>query len=206
MKTILWDFDGVIIDSMPIRDYGFRFIFEKFSEDLVEEFIKYHRVNGGLSRFHKIKYFYEQLLKLEITEEEILDYAKKFTDIMKLELTNKQYLIQDSVDFIKHNYHKYNFHIVSGSEHNELNFLCKELGLAEYFLSINGSPTSKIKLVNNIIELKKYNINDVILIGDSINDYEASVTNNISFYGYNNANLADCSVSYIENFKEFTFE
>ena len=28
IKTIFWDFDGVILDSMPIRDYGFRKIWK----------------------------------------------------------------------------------------------------------------------------------------------------------------------------------
>jgi beta-phosphoglucomutase-like phosphatase (HAD superfamily) len=30
-KTIFWDFDGVILDSMPIRDYGFSKIFEEIN-------------------------------------------------------------------------------------------------------------------------------------------------------------------------------
>lgn len=206
MKTILWDFDGVILDSMPIRDYGFEQIFDKYPKSLVEKFIRYHRINGGLSRFHKIKYFYNEFLKQNISEKDILEYAENFTYIMKQELTNKKYLIRDSVIFIKENHHKYNFHIVSGSEHNELNFLCKKLGLFEYFSSINGSPTPKIELVRNIIESKRYHQNDVILIGDSINDYEASIANNICFYGYNNTELITSSVVYIENFREFKFE
>ena len=28
-KTILWDFDGVIMDSMPVRDKGFEIVLEK---------------------------------------------------------------------------------------------------------------------------------------------------------------------------------
>ena len=68
IKVILFDFDGVILDSMPIRDYGFRKIFEKYPDELVENFIKYHRKNGGLSRFHKIEYFYKTLLKKDISE------------------------------------------------------------------------------------------------------------------------------------------
>ena len=32
IKTIFWDFDGVILDSMPIRDYGFAKIFEEFKK------------------------------------------------------------------------------------------------------------------------------------------------------------------------------
>ena len=68
------------------------------------------------------------------------------------------------------------------------------------------SPTPKKELVRNIIESKRYNQNDVILIGDSINDYEASIANNICFYGYNNTELITSSVVYIEKFKEFKFE
>lgn len=30
ISNILWDFDGVIIDSLAIRDYGFREIFSLF--------------------------------------------------------------------------------------------------------------------------------------------------------------------------------
>ncbi len=59
IKNILWDFDGVILDSMPIREYGFRKIFENYDISLVDKLINYHKRNGGLSRYVKIKYFYE---------------------------------------------------------------------------------------------------------------------------------------------------
>lgn len=200
IQNILWDFDGVILDSMPIRDYGFRTIFEKYPKDIVEGFIVYHRKNGGLSRFHKIKYFYNEMLNKDISEEEIQHYAEQFTIIMKEQLVNKKYLIQSSVEFIKVNHLKYNFHIVSGSEHHELNYLCKELDLAEYFLTINGSPTPKKELVKNLLEKENYNKEESILIGDSINDYEAAKVNNLDFYGFNNEKLKKLD-KYIENFE-----
>ena len=206
IKNILWDFDGVILDSMPIRDYGFRKVFESYPEELVEEFIKYHRLNGGLSRFHKIKYFYNTLLSKDISKEQIQEYADKFTIIMKEQLINKKYLIQDSVDFIKSNHKNYNFHIVSGSEHHELNYLCEKLDLAECFLSINGSPTPKNDLVKNLLEQEQYNKEETILIGDSINDYDAAIINGISFYGFNNEELREKSVIYLESYERFKSE
>ncbi len=206
IKNILWDFDGVILDSMPVRDYGFRKIFESYTEELVEEFIKYHRINGGLSRFHKIEYFYNTLLNKEISTEQIQEYANKFTIIMKKQLINKKYLIQDSVDFIKSNHKNYNFHIVSGSEHQELNYLCEKLDLSDYFLSINGSPTPKNDLVKNLLEQEQYNKEETILIGDSINDYEAAIKNGISFYGFNNEELREKSVIYLESYERFKSE
>lgn len=204
IKNILWDFDGVILDSMPIRDYGFRKIFENYPENLVEKLISYHRKNGGLSRFHKIKYFYNELLKKDINETEISNYAEKFTIIMKEQLVNSKYLINDSIEFVKNNYKKYNFHIVSGSEHIELNYLCEKLGLSEYFLSINGSPTPKNDLVKNLLIEYKYLENETILIGDSLNDYEAAKINGIKFYGFNNPELKGLD-GYRERFDNFGF-
>ena len=199
IKNILWDFDGVIIDSLAIRDYGFREIFKEFDKQSVDKLIQYHNYNGGLSRFHKIEYFFNEILKQNITQDEILQYANKFTTIMRQSLSDKKYLINDTVNFIKNNYKKYNFHIVSGSEHNELNFLCQKLDLSQYFISINGSPTPKNQLIKNLLESYNYNINQTILIGDSINDYEAASVNKIDFYGFNNENLRDKSKIYIED-------
>lgn len=200
IKNILWDFDGVIIDSLAVRDYGFREIFKDFDKVLVEKLIEYHSFNGGLSRFHKIGYFFNEILKKDIEDKEVKAYADKFSLIMREELVKSKYLILDSVNFIKENYKKYNFHIVSGSEHNELNFLCQKLQINHYFHSISGSPTPKIELVKNLLIKESYKKSETILIGDSINDYEAAKENNITFYGYNNQQLKDVSKKYIERF------
>lgn len=190
IKNILWDFDGVILDSMPIREYGFRKIFKIFSNDLVERLVEYHNLNGGLSRFHKIKFFFNNLLGQEISEQQIAEYADEFSLIMKKELTNPKYLIKETVEFIENNYQNYNFHIVSGSEHNELNYLCKTLGIDRFFISINGSPTHKNDLVADLLKKEKYFKEETILIGDSINDYEAAMINGIDFFHfYENYNL-----------------
>jgi HAD superfamily hydrolase (TIGR01549 family) len=204
-KNILFDFDGVILDSMPIRESGFRKIFEKFSSELVDKLIKYHEINGGLSRFVKIKYFFEELLKKEITNEEIYDFANKFSEIMRNELPKKKYLIQDTVHFIENNYKKFNMHIVSGSEEKELNYLCEKLNMKKYFKSIKGSPTPKAELVYNLLKKNKYSFNETILIGDSINDYAAAKSNNLRFYGFNNKKLKNKSYKYVVNFHDVIF-
>jgi phosphoglycolate phosphatase-like HAD superfamily hydrolase len=201
IKNILWDFDGVILDSMAVRDWGFKEIFKEFKPDQVQKLLKYHRENGGLSRYVKIRYFYENILEENISEVQVMSYAEKFSILMKKELTNPKNLIVDAVDFIEANYQKYNFHIVSGSDGEELRFLCEELGLSSYFLSIQGSPTPKNKLVEDLLKKYEYNKKETCLIGDSINDFEAASKNNINFYGYNSILLKDnVGSSYIESF------
>ncbi len=202
IKNILWDFDGVILDSMPIRDYGFRKIFEDFNTEDVDRILDYHKQNGGLSRYVKIRYFYENILNKDINDDEINIYAEQFSMIMKRELINRKYLIGDSVEFIKNHYKKYNFHIVSGSDEKELKYLCKQLDIKDYFISINGSPTHKNDLVKNLLEKYNYNKNETILIGDSMNDYSAAKINSLDFYGYNNIELKIYSKRYLDDYRE----
>lgn len=206
IKNVLWDFDGVILDSMKVRDWGFEEIFNLYPKEDVTKLLEFHRENGGLSRYVKIRYFYEVILGKSISEEEVIEYASKFSIIMREELVNPKYLIDDSLDFIKNNFSDYNFHIVSGSDQKELRFLIKELGIMKYFNTIHGSPTPKKILVNNLLKEHKYKLNETCLIGDSINDYDAAVCNEISFIGYNNSKLQSLQSSYVDSFLNFKID
>lgn len=202
IKNILWDFDGVIFDSMKIKNNGFLELFKKYDENSLNQMEKYHYAHGGVPRFDKIRYFYNEILKQEISEDEVISLANKFAKIIEKKLFDKNNLIIDSVDFIQNNYKKYNFHIVSGAEHNELNSLCQTFYLSKYFITIEGSPTKKDILIRNILEKYNYAKDETILIGDAITDYHASVKNSIGFYGYNNLELK--KINYIDSFESFT--
>ena len=200
IKTILWDFDGVILDSMKIKGDGFLELFKEFSKEDLEKIEEYHYTHGGVSRFEKIRYFYNDILNKDIDDSKILVLADKFAEIIKVKLYDKNNLIEETLNYIEKNYRKYNFHIVSGAEHNELNKLCDSFEISKYFISIDGSPTPKDKLVKNVIEKFRYTKVEVILIGDAITDLNASIKNNIDFYGYNNPELK--KYKYIDNFME----
>jgi len=201
-KNILWDFDGVIMDSMPIRDRGFIEVLKSFPEEQVNELVAYHQKNGGLSRYVKFRYFYEQILKESITDEQVNDLALKFSEIMLSLLIDEALLIRDSVDFILSKGRNFNMHIVSGSDGKELNHICKELNLSQYFISIHGSPTPKTQLVKELMEKHGYNKNETVLIGDSFNDYDAATKNGIHFIGYNNEELKSVGNHYVAYFNE----
>lgn len=189
IKNIIFDFDGVILDSVPTKTEGFKKLFQNFSTDAVNKLVLYHELNGGKSRYVKIKYFFNELLHKNISEQEILEYANKYSEITKEELTNPKYIIEDTLNFIKRNHKKYEMHIASGADEEDLKYICGKLDLNKYFLSINGSPLTKSKVVKNILKSNNYKEKETILIGDSINDYEASKENDIEFYGYNNLEL-----------------
>lgn len=197
-KIILWDFDGVIINSNSVREAGFRNVLGEYPKEQVEKLIDYHNINGGLSRYVKFRYFFEEIRKESITDDMVLGLAQKFSIIMKELLVNPNLLISPVTEFIKEQYNLgKKMHIVSGSDGNELRELCKSLRLDHFFISINGSPTRKTSLVRNIIEKGYLSQSEYCLIGDAINDYEASKDNSIKFFGYNNLKLKNLD-SYFE--------
>ncbi len=200
IKNILFDFDGVILDSMKIKGDGFVELFSNAQNIHIQRLEKYHYENGGISRFEKIKYFYQNILNKEISNDEIISLSNKFSDIIKNKLFDKNNLIKETIEFIENNHKKYNLHIVSGAEHEELNNLCKYFDITNYFLTIKGSPIKKDILVKDILNQYDYKTNETILIGDSINDYYASKDNKLNFYGFNNLNLQKISEQYIYNF------
>jgi HAD superfamily hydrolase (TIGR01549 family) len=189
IKIIFWDFDGVILNSNKVRDKGFEMVLRDFPKEEVDKLLRFHRKNGGLSRYVKFRYFFEQVRGEEITEKEVNEWASKFSIIMLNNLKDKTLLISETNEFIETNHLNYKMHIVSGSDQTELRALCKSLEIDHFFKSIHGSPTAKTKLVETLLKDNNYDNKQCILIGDSINDYEAAKDNKILFMGFNNLEL-----------------
>ncbi len=203
IKNILFDFDGVILDSMKIKGDGFVELFSAYDSNAAKRFEPYHYANGGISRFAKIRYFFNTLLDKEIDDDEVGTLADRFADIIAHKLQDKNNLIQDTLKFIEKNHNNYHMHIVSGAEHNELNMLCKNFHIDKFFITVNGSPIKKSILIKNIMDKYSYTTEETVVVGDSINDYEAACENGVKFYGYNNPDLR--SLGYIETFDGFVF-
>ncbi|ABE52503.1 HAD family hydrolase [Methanococcoides burtonii] len=202
IKNIIFDFDGVILNSMAIKTKAFRDLFSSYPKNVVDDFIEYHLKNGGVSRYRKIDYFHKQLLGIDISEKEILEYAQKYSSLTRNELTDPNYLIQDTFNFIKCNHSRYNMHIASGADEKDLIYICNGLEISKYFMTINGSPIIKSEIIDTILTTYKYKKEETCLIGDSINDHEAAKKNSILFFGYNCKELAHMN-EYISTFNEF---
>ncbi|MDA9287096.1 HAD hydrolase-like protein [Schleiferiaceae bacterium] len=199
-EVILWDFDGVIIDSNTVREFGFREVLKDFDTKKVEQLIDFHNANGGWSRYVKFRYFYEEILNRQISDKTVQELANSFSSIMVDNLPDPTLLIKETVCFIQEMYSQgKRMHIVSGSDGNELRALCAQLGLSKYFLSINGSPTPKSELTRQIIHSSDISNDNFCLIGDAKNDYDAAMENAITFFGFNNAELSMLG-NYIEKF------
>jgi phosphoglycolate phosphatase-like HAD superfamily hydrolase len=193
IKVILWDFDGVLLESNSVRGDGFMEVLKAFPPEQLDVLMDFHNINGGLSRYVKFRYFFENIRGEEISDIQVQEYVEKFSKIMRCQLSDIKRLIAETNDFVKKIHKNFIMHIVSGSDQEELRYLCKILGIDEYFKSIQGSPVHKNDLVRNLIQQYEFDLSEYVLIGDSINDYDAAIYNNIKFISYNNPDIQHLS-------------
>ncbi len=205
-KIVIWDFDGVIVFSNEIRENGFREIFKNFPENQVDQLMNFHRANGGLSRYVKIRYFYEQVLGESITDTEVELLADQFSKQMELFMYDKSILNPDWLRFMEKEQNNLEHFIASGSDQRELRIICEKLGINHFFQNIYGSPIPKKDLVSKIIQNRIHISRDqFVLIGDAVNDLEAASFNGIDFVGYNSHELASIDgIRYADSFDNLT--
>ena len=60
-QQIIFDFDGVILDSNQIKSNAFSNSLIDEDKELVKLFIAFHKKNGGISRFKKFDYFFNTI-------------------------------------------------------------------------------------------------------------------------------------------------
>ncbi len=198
LQAIFWDFDGVLMNSNKVRDLGFLEVLKEFPKDQVDALMLFHQQNGGLSRYVKFRYFFEEIRGESINDEAVLVWAERFSILMKQLLTDPNLLIKETMDFVQRYGQKIPMHVVSGSDQGELRYLCRSMGIDHYFKSIHGSPKPKTQWVRELIKEYDYAPSSCILIGDSINDFEAAKDNGLEFMGYNNKKVESLSTKKIQ--------
>ncbi|OEH85503.1 hypothetical protein BHU72_05300 [Desulfuribacillus stibiiarsenatis] len=178
IKAIIFDFDGVILETSDIKTEAFRELFKEHSQELVESVIDYHKTNMGISRFVKFQYFYDNILHQELTKEKKDELSEKFSKIALDKILMAPF-VKGVKEFLQSK--KYKYYIASGTPEEELRFIVKEREVDCYFHGVYGSPRVKEDIVRDIMLNNNYSNHEVVFIGDAISDKLAADKTGIRF-------------------------
>lgn len=174
--NIIFDFDGVIINSHKVKTLAFYNVFKVYGELYGLKAKKFHLEHVGKSRYFKFKYILKNILKSKVTKKKILNLDKEFDHFVQKRI-KKMYPSHHLIRFLKNKNNLFNIYISTGTPQANIVKTLKEKKILKYFDKVYGSPKSKI----NHIKMIKKNDKKNIFIGDSFEDFKAAKNSNIEF-------------------------
>ena len=178
IKAIIFDFDGVISESVNVKTEAFSKLYLKYGKEISEKVVEHHLMNGGISRFEKFQLYHKKYLGITLDEKEILDLSNEFSRLVVKNVIKAPY-VNGAFEYIYANHEKYNLYISTGTPQDEMNDILKKKNINMYFQSVYGSPDIKTNHIIDIMINTGYENKELIFIGDADADIIAAKENNI---------------------------
>jgi HAD superfamily hydrolase (TIGR01549 family) len=188
---MVFDFDGVIIDSTEVKVDEYRSLFSQFTnnEATLSQIINIYRNSAGIPRETTLKKVFKDVLYKTLSDQEVenlsLDYSKRIFQRLDAIEPLKGFLEYLTI------HKEINKHIISGAPNSDISYLIKKLNITKYFKSIKGGPLNKKNEITNIRKLAKVKAKDIVYFGDQNNDYIAAKSAGVGFIGINASSNLD---------------
>ena len=174
-RTAIFDCDGVILDSNAIKSEAFHATVCDESPALADQFVEYHKANGGISRYVKFAWFYRELANCPAVEQAAKVEAAlvRYASIVRAQLLQCPLTpgVLDCLQFFAA--HNVPCYVNSGGDQAELREVFATRGLDRWFAGIYGSPATKH---DNLAQLQSQHAMPLpgVFFGDAKSDYLAA--------------------------------
>lgn len=184
-KLFIFDFDGVLVDSVGIKADAFEHIYTPYGPEVVQRIVKHHSDNGGMSRSEKFLYYHGKILGINVDHDLLKALSDSFSKYVldRIIKCNEVRGVTGILDYCQE--HKIICAINSAMPQEELGIILEKRGWIDYFNNWQGFPGSKIQNMNEIINCTLIDKNLAVYFGDSEIDYIAARSVKIDFVGIN---------------------
>ncbi len=178
-KTVCWDFDGVIKDSVAVKTEAYADLFADAGASLSARVRAHHEAHGGMSRFEKIP------LYLSWTGDKgaaatIDDYCARFSERVLTAVIESPW-VPGVESYIRRNAHAQRFFLITATPLDEIETILEALSLREAFAGIYGAPMPKAQALARVLIETGDAPADVLMVGDARSDLDAASANGVPF-------------------------
>lgn len=186
-KTIVFDCDGVILDSNIVKTEAYYRTAKRLgvTDDQAQALVDYHVRLGGISRFHKFDWYLREVLNQPVTADAIQIWLDTFSE--ELEEGLMACPIAGGLEDLKAKTLNANWMILSGGDQQEIRDLFRKriLPTGELLASLFngglfGSPDNKDEVLARE-KASGHLRSPALFVGDSKYDYEAAKRAGLDF-------------------------
>ncbi len=207
LKCVIFDMDGVIVDTEPVHYYAYHELFKQLNINVTDEFYGTFTGNSTKNVFQKIKAAFD----IEYSVEELV-YKKRQLFNNAFDSKPDLYLLSGVEELIKHYYDQgIKIILASSSAKETIKRVFDRFNLHPFFSHIvSGEDFPKSKpdpaIFNKAVELSGFYSNECIVIEDSTNGILAAKSAGIYCVGYKSKNSIHQNYEFadqiIEDFSE----
>jgi len=180
--AIIFDFDGVILDSVGIKTFAFGELVRVHGAEAVAKMQAYHEAKGGISRFVKFEWFYREVLGREISASESQVLGERFRQLAFSGVMAAPF-ITGAEYCLEHHANLCPLFVASGTPQSELDQILTGRSLNRFFKEAFGSPRTKSQIISDILTRYGFVPEQVVFVGDAISDYRAARETGLQFIG-----------------------
>jgi len=181
-EAVVFDFDGVLVESTEVKTRAFAALYRQYGADAAERAVAYHLANTGISRYVKFQHLHRAILGIELSQNELEQLGQRFSQLVKDEVVKAPW-VAGAHEFVAAHHETLPLFVASGTPDSELNAIVAQRGMRKYFCSVHGSPATKCEIIAGVVQRHRFEPGRVLMIGDSIADYEGALEVGVRFLG-----------------------
>lgn len=170
IKSIIWDWNGTLLDDVDISIEAMNAILSENNLPLINR--TYYQ---QIFRF-PVKYYYEDL-GLCVDNDRFEKVGLHFMDEYRSRIPKTE-LFPDAIETLQYLRGKYNQYILSAMEQNLLENMTKDFGVDKYLDGVYGIDNhlggKKIEVGKQLLKTLSLQGDECLMIGDSIHDSEVA--------------------------------
>jgi len=190
IAAIVFDFDGVILESADVKTDAFVELFSAHGPDVSAQVKAHHLANLGISRFTKFAWIYANVLRRPLSDAESAELGEKFS-ALALDKVLAAPFVPGADAALAALAPQLPLFVASGTPQGELDLIVDRRGLRPHFREVHGTPREKPAILADLLVRHGLAPRQVLFVGDGMSDYKAAMATGVEFLARDTPALRD---------------
>ncbi|MBF0370751.1 MAG: HAD family hydrolase [Magnetococcales bacterium] len=181
ISAVAFDFDGVLADSVPIKDQALQQLFDQYGPTIQEKALSAWENSRGVFRDQRIARVFQETTGERLSPADLAYQVNRYQSLVKAKTIACPWIPGAREFFAAAPQHP--CYVVSAAPQEEVREVVAARGMTGLFKGVYGGPVKKALTLKAILDQESIPPEKLLFLGDSISDYQAALSSGCGFLG-----------------------